>query len=620
MKLPTRTVARVAFGTLAAAALIGVLVMLYARSSNVDAERKTQVEAYLKHLKQLDAEWNVDVLKSRTDLNKNYDPLVAPLPTLLDLQRTLAREARALPRKDTEPALRALADVIDEKIDLVDQFKAQNAILKNSLRYAPTAVDELRARIRDARAAASVQRERLALLDAQVNQILNDVLKYNLFPDAGSAQLIGAALTGLEPADGAFDPAIVASVRNFINHTRTILRQRTIENDLLARLSRMPVSETIDRLGAVFERDFQAAIDESNRYRNYLLAYASVLLALLAYIGSRLFRSYRIIGRVNRELKHANETLEQRVRERTEELSHALVELKESEAQLVQSEKMASLGQMVAGVAHEINTPLAYVRSSLETIQSNCNEVLRPFIDAMTRLVVLMRGNDATEEQVAEQFEVASQLVDDFGERPLADDIVGLLKDGIYGVDEIGAIVVNLKDFSRLDRDHVSRCPVEQCLENTLQLARTVIAGKRVRKLYGATKPITCAPSQINQVFLNLVTNAAQATGEANGVITVVTRMQDTDHVAVDVIDNGVGMAADVVPRIFDPFFTTKDVGKGTGLGLSIAYKIVTDHGGRIVVHSKPGVGTKFTVVFPVDAHAAQPVASSNGSTMAIAA
>ncbi len=620
MKLATRTVARAALGTLAAAALIGVLVMLYAKSSNVDAERKTQVEAYLKHLKQLDAEWNVDVLKSRTGLNKNYDPLVAPLPTLLDLQRTLAREARVLPQKDTEPALRALADVIDEKIDLVDQFKAQNAILKNSLRYAPTAVDELRARIRDARAAGSAQRERLVLLDAQVNQILNDVLKYNLFPDAGSAQLISAALTGLEPADAAFEPSIVGSVRNFINHTRTILRQRTIENDLLARLSRMPVSETIDRLGAVFEHDFQAAIDESNRYRNYLLAYASVLLALLAYIGSRLFRSYRIIGRVNRELKHANETLEQRVRERTEELSHALVELKESEAQLVQSEKMASLGQMVAGVAHEINTPLAYVRSSLETIQSNCNEVLRPFIDAMTRLVVLMRGNDATEEQVAEQFEVASQLVDDFGERPLADDIAGLLKDGIYGVDEIGAIVVNLKDFSRLDRDHVSRCPVEQCLESTLQLAKTVIAGKRVRKLYGATTPIACAPSQINQVFLNLVTNAAQATGETNGVITVVTRMQDTDHVAVDVIDNGVGMAADVVPRIFDPFFTTKDVGKGTGLGLSIAYKIVTDHGGRIVVHSKPGVGTKFTVVFPVDAHATHPVASNNGSAMAIAA
>jgi signal transduction histidine kinase len=615
-----RTLSRVALGAAVAMALIGVLVMLYARSSNVDAERKTQVEGYLKHLKQLDAEWNVDVLKSRTDLNKNYDPLVAPLPTLMELQRTLSGEARTLAQQDTEPALRALATVIDEKIDLVDQFKAQNAILKNSLRYAPTAVDELRAQIRDARPAGPVQREGLALLDAQTNQILNDVLKYNLLPDAGSAQAIGAALARLEPADDAYDPALVASVRNFINHTRTILRQRAVENDLIARLSRMPMSETIDRVGAVFERDFQAAIDESNRYRNYLLAYASVLLALLGYIGSRLFRSYRIIARVNRELKETNETLEQRVRDRTEELSRALVELKQSEAQLVQSEKMASLGQMVAGVAHEINTPLAYVRSSLETIQSSCNEALRPFVDGMVRLVTLMRGSEASEDEVAEQFEIASRLVDDYDERRVADDIEGLLADGIHGVDQIGSIVVNLRDFSRLDRDQVTRCSVEQCLDSTLQLAKTVIAGKRVRTLYGATKPIHCAPSQINQVFLNLVTNAAQATGESSGLITIVTRMHDDDHVAIDVIDNGVGMPPDVLPKIFDPFFTTKDVGKGTGLGLSIAYKIVADHGGQIGVHSKKGVGTKFTVVFPAERRRVAGPASSNASAVAIAA
>ena len=619
MRLPT--IARIALGALAAAALIGVLVVLYARSSNVDAEKKTQVEGYLKHLKQVDAEWNVDILKSRTEINKNYDPLVAPLPKLIELQRVLALEASALPRKDTEPALQALASVVDEKIDLVDQFKAENAILKNSLRYAPTAVDELRALIREARAVYPAQRERLALLDGRVNQTLNDVLKYNLLPDVGSAQTINVELRDLEPADDAYDSLIVASVRNFTNHTRTILHQRAIENDLLGRLAAMPVSETIDRVGTVFERDFEAAIDENNRYRQYLLAYASVLLALLAYIASRLFRSYRIIGRVNRELKHANETLEQRVEERTEELSQALVHLKESEAQLVQSEKMASLGQMVAGVAHEINTPLAYVRSSLETVQSQCNDVLRPFVDDMVRLVRLMRESDATEDQVAEQFDVASRLVDAYDEGVIADDIGTLLKDGIYGVDEISRIVVNLKNFSRLDRQQVTRCPVEECLENTLHLAKTVVAGKRVRKLFGATQPIRCSASQINQVFLNLVTNAAQATADASGLITIVTRMQDAAHVAVDVIDNGIGIPQDVLPKIFDPFFTTKQVGKGTGLGLSIVYKIVGDHRGHVRVHSKVGVGTKITVVLPVDTSGeVGGAAPGNAPSVAIAA
>jgi len=321
----------------------------------------------------------------------------------------------------------------------------------------------------------------------------------------------------------------------------------------------------------------------------------------LAYIGSRLFRSFRVIARVNKDLKHANETLEQRVRERTEELSKALVHLKESEAQLVHSEKMASLGQMVAGVAHEINTPLAYVRSSLETVEGQLSGLVGELIDEMTALVILMRSGDATEAQIAEKFAVASALMDGFNEHAIMDEIKGLLKDGVYGLDEIKKIVVNLKDFSRLDRDHLTDCTVEECLESTLQMAKSIIAKtKKLTKLFGQTLPIRCCPSQLNQVFLNLITNAAQATADDSGVITVVTKMQGPDNVAVEVIDNGVGIAEGVLPKIFDPFFTTKQVGQGTGLGLSIVYKIVEQHGGEVKVHSKEGVGTKFTVVLPV--------------------
>ena len=121
-----------------------------------------------------------------------------------------------------------------------------------------------------------------------------------------------------------------------------------------------------------------------------------------------------------------------------------------------------------------------------------------------------------------------------------------------------------------------------------------------MKKSYGDIPPVTCSPSQINQVFLNLINNAAQAIESGRGVIALTTRRADDAHVAVEIQDNGKGIPADVLPRIFDPFFTTKDVGKGTGLGLSIAYKIVEQHGGRISVDSAPGVGTKFTVVLPL--------------------
>jgi two-component system NtrC family sensor kinase len=605
------------------AGLIAVLAVLYAKSSSVDAQKKTQVEGYLRQLKQLDAEWNVDVLKSRMELNKNYDPLTSPLQLLGVLQQQLAREAQVVREQGTQRALSDLQTVFDEKVEVVDQFKTENAILKNSLRYVPTAVDELRVQIRDARRITPALVARLTLLEVRVNQTLNDVLKYNLLPDAGTAQAIEVELAETELADADYPEEIAGSVRNFLNHTRTILRQRVIENDVLARIAAMPMTEKIDQVGQVFDRDFAAALDESNRYRNYLVVYSCLLLALLIYIGSRLFRSYRIIARVNRELKHANETLEQRVRERTDELSSALDHLKESEAQLVQSEKMASLGQMVAGVAHEINTPLAYVRSSLETVESHCNGFLREFIEETVALVTLMRSADASEGQIAEQFEKASALMDSVKEYGVIDEMQGLLKDGVHGVDEISGIVVNLKNFCRLDRSQVARCRIEECIDSTLQLAKSVVANKRVKKLFAETLPISCAPSQINQVLLNLVTNAVQAIGEADdGAVTIVTRMQDAEHVAVDVIDNGAGIPDDVLPRIFDPFFTTKQVGQGTGLGLSIVYKIIEQHGGAISVHSKQGVGSKFTVTLPVEAAANMTDAGSAtpSSALAIAA
>jgi signal transduction histidine kinase len=389
---------------------------------------------------------------------------------------------------------------------------------------------------------------------------------------------------------------------------------------VLARLLMLPVRQKIDALGEVFDGDFAAAVDEGNQYRNYLVAYSVVLLALLAYFGTRLFRSYRIIGRVNRELSQANETLEHRVRERTEELSKALDDLKESETQLVQSEKMASLGQMVAGVAHEVNTPLAYVRSSLETVESHFRESLAPFVREMVRLVALMRTPDMTEAEVAEQFDKVIALMDAYAEHDVIADLNGLLADGVHGVDQIASIVLNLRNFSRLDRQNVTRCTMEECVETTLKLAKSVVASKRIRKLLGGTAPIRCAPSQINQVLLNLITNAAQATSDENGIVTVVTRMHDPQHVAVDVIDNGVGIAPDVLPRVFDPFFTTKQVGKGTGLGLSIAYKIVEQHGGEIKIHSKEGVGTKFSVLFPIDDAANNATIEPKSTAQSIAA
>jgi len=593
-------ITRLVPSAVAAVVLIGVLAALYAKSSGVDVEKRSRVDGYLRQLKQVDAEWNVDVLKSRMGINANYDPLVSPLPKLRTLRAKLAHELGGVTDPEIAPALAAVGATIDHKTDLIERFKSENAILRNSLRYAPTAVSELDARIDAATRADPARASLLNALKNRADETLTGILRYNLFPDRSTAATLATEVAMLVPLAAGVGDDVGDSLTNFVRHAHVILTQREVGDAVLGNILAAPIDADADRLGNAFDRDFTLSLEKSNRYRHLLLAYASLLLALLAYVGYRLVRSFRVIARVNHELKDANESLERRVHQRTEELSRALDDLKESESQLVQNEKMASLGQMVAGVAHEINTPLAYVRSSLETVQTHFDGFVREFVGAMTRLVDLMRSPETPDTEISDQFETAVAIRDRLDEIPVADEIASLLKDGVHGVDEISGIVVNLKDFSRRDRSQMSRCAIEDCLASTLQIAKPVLAGRHLRRLFAPTTPIQCAPSRINQIFLNLITNAAQATGE-EGLITLVTRMADAHHVVVEVMDNGSGIPDDVLPKIFDPFFTTKSVGEGTGLGLSIVYKIVEQHGGSIRVHSRPGVGTKFTVVFPVD-------------------
>jgi len=180
-----------------------------------------------------------------------------------------------------------------------------------------------------------------------------------------------------------------------------------------------------------------------------------------------------------------------------------------------------------------------------------------------------------------------------------------LLNDGLFGIGQISEVVSNLKDFSRLDRSKVADYDLHDGINSAVRIAQQQLRNRVVRKEFGAIPHVSCAPSQINQVFLNLLSNAAQATRDGSGTITIRSALLDAAHVAVEVADNGAGIPADVLPKIFDPFFTTKAVGKGTGLGLAICYKIVENHGGKLEVQSEIGVGTRFVLVLPIKPPAA---------------
>jgi signal transduction histidine kinase len=296
------------------------------------------------------------------------------------------------------------------------------------------------------------------------------------------------------------------------------------------------------------------------------------------------------------------QAMEGRLSSRNKQLLKAYGHLKSSQSQLIQAEKMSSLGQMVAGVAHEINTPLGYVRGNV-AIANRGFEQQSEMLNGYAQLITMVGDEESDPDEVNALLGELTRQRQDFMEAYSDDEVTGLFDDTLHGVSHMAEIVRGLRDFSRLDQVPVENVDINSCLDSSLLIAHNQIKNKVVVvKEYGDLPKVTCRPSQINQVLLNLITNAAQAIptdARSEGRI-VATTFADKTFVHVSIEDNGCGIPQDKLKKIFEPFFTTKPVGQGTGLGLSVAYNIIREHKGRFNVFSTLGVGTKFTVSLPL--------------------
>ena len=277
-----------------------------------------------------------------------------------------------------------------------------------------------------------------------------------------------------------------------------------------------------------------------------------------------------------------------------EELRALNQSLRSAQDQLLQSERLASIGQLAAGVAHEINNPIGYVFSNFGTLEAY-----------LERLFEMLEAYEQAEPALADSA-IADRLAA-LRERVeldyLKQDIPMLMGESKEGLSRVRKIVQDLKDFSRVDTaQEWVWASLHQGIDSTLNIVANEIKYRAdVRREYGDLPDIECLPSELNQVFLNLLVNAAHAIGPQRGLIVVRSGVAgDKVWVWVEVEDNGSGIAPEHLARIFDPFFTTKPVGRGTGLGLSLAYGIVQKHHGRIDVRSEPGRGTCFRVTLPV--------------------
>jgi signal transduction histidine kinase len=341
--------------------------------------------------------------------------------------------------------------------------------------------------------------------------------------------------------------------------------------------SRQPVADKGDRTQVqFFDAQYELTADREQLVNILLAAFEDVV-----YLSQKYQASENALRKLNAQLQ---ETVH------SERQAHEA--LKQAQSRLVQAEKLSALGQMVAGVAHEINNPLAFVSNNITVLKRDVGELcelLRLYQEADTVLAVQQPELVQRISALAEQIDLAYTL----------DNLQGLLNRSREGLSRIQQIVKNLRDFARLDESELKQADINAGVESTINIihGQAKNQGVQIQRELAPLPELTCYPAQVNQVVLNLLANAIDAC-QRGGQVTVRTCPRP-DGVEIHILDTGSGIDPAVRERIFDPFFTTKPPGQGTGLGLSISYGIVQKHGGKIGFESVPGRGSHFTVFLP---------------------
>ena len=574
------------------ATLALALLYLYVRTQHHDAPHYFEDIALLRQVKQLDATWELDVLKSRVGTSRNYDALVEPLPELQLLPAQMHKLLEGSMRNTDVPlasAIEQFQHALNDKAALIESFKSHNAILNNSVAFLPIAANELLGLL------AAIGMPHASL----VNKLMLQTLTYE---DQESSEIayqeIVAGLDTLTLRTRGAPAAVRERVRTFCDHAHVVLREHDLVDSLLEQIAKAPTARHLDRIDALLTVHERLAHQDTQRFRLYLFAFSAALISLLLFAALRLVRSHATIRRINAELLAANSGLEQRVQARTAELglSNARLAAQHAEradlqSRMVQTEKLAALGQLSAGVAHEINNPLGFLASNIGMLEQYFATLLTLFARYEQAESALPAHTAAALRLAREQAQLGY----------LREDIPLLMRQSKDGMARVSTIVQSLNAFSRNDSQQQWQwTDLHKGIDSTLVIINHQLRQVAdISKQYGALPQVLCLPSEINQVVMNLLVNAGQAFGPQRGQIAIRTGISEGEA-WIEVEDNGCGMSAATQAHIFDPFYTTKPIGTGTGLGLSISYGLVERHHGRIEVDSIEGRGSRFRICLPI--------------------
>ena len=569
-----------------------LLTICFIRSVNFSPIKQADVTDRIRNLERLDLTIVGEALKIKFHTQQHYDTLArenASFEQNLNHLEAILTSTQEFNQAPIVEQLNQLQQSQRKRSTELEDFITEFSALRSSLDYFPT--------ISRLALEAMGTDSRLYLPTQQLQQA---VLTYSLQTDSAREQVLSEQLSTVERLAIANSSEFNLQLQSLIQHTKVILQLEPVIQELLGQLSKNSIQTQIEDLSSLYQTHYLQITRLRNRYRLGLYLAALATLVHLVY----LYRKQQ----KNQILKALNQSLEAQVIERTQRLEEALASLKKSQVQLIQSEKMAGIGQLVAGIAHEINNPISFIHGNLKAAGQYSKDLLE--------LIRLYEEHypDPADEIV----ELRSEIDVEF----LEQDYEQLLASMQTGTRRVKNIVESLRTFSRLDESGQKLVDIHSNLESTLLVLQHRFQATAHRpaisivKRYGIIPEIDCYPGQLNQVFMNILSNALDALDTIDRVnktncvanhtndrptITISTEVQD-QYLDITISDNGPGISKADRKKIFDPFFTTKPVGQGTGLGLSISYQIVHElHHGTLSCTSQENDGTTFRIQLPLE-------------------
>jgi two-component system, NtrC family, sensor kinase len=584
-----------------ALALTSILAFLYVRTQDHELSGYFENVALLRQLKQLDARWELDVLKSKMGIDTNYDSLVDPLVELNQRRETL-QSVIGNHSQASDSELNGLGEsfhqAISEKTRLIEHFKSHNSVLRNSLAFLPTAAEDVENSMRRATGDSGALRE----LSAKVNAVLLDSIVFSQAPSDDKAADIELKLARLGADKGRFPGSASEGLDIFASHIRTVLREQPEVNGLLIGIAAVPTAARIDALDNILSSEQRDAEAQARQYRKYLLSFAAALAGLFLYAAINLIRSHGVINRVNNELQSVNATLEERVDERTRELHDA-------QKELVTTARQAGMAEIANNVLHNVGNVLTSVNVSAGLIGS---KMRYSKAQGLAKAVQLMNehakdlGDFLTHDERGKTLPgYLNKLVATLAteNQSIVDELESLTK----SIDHIKQIVATQRSYSG-STSLVESVRITDLIEDALRMNAASLARHRISviKDFADMPSLLLDKHLVLQILINLIGNAKWAMdGVPDRPHQITLRMASAERadgarLTVHVEDNGEGIAPEHLTRLFAHGFTTRENGHGFGLhSCALAAK---EMGGTITARSDGrGKGAVFTLELPAN-------------------